>query len=361
MSDDRTQAPSVRRRQMARERGQAAHSPVLTSAIGLLAATAALTIWGQSLMMGLVTLAREPLAGSAPVVAEPFEVVARVRHAAAAVAGPLLGVLGVAAVAALTAHQIQVRGLWAPVLLAPAPARLWLPSQGASLADWLGRGFWAIARASAVIAAAGWALGSEWAGWLRLSALDTLGLARASGQGLSHLVLALATATLALGALDFLFQYLRFEAMLRLSPAEQREDFRSMEGDPALRAQRRRIVRAWRGNPADLLAGASLVLTGRAGLTVVLAGRPPSRSIQVRSILSGAAGERLRRASGQAGIATRDNPALAQRLASRRAPGLPLAPDLLRELAAVWPSNGEVHTAARRRPSESFSATGQRG
>ena len=35
-----------------------------------------------------------------------------------------------------------------------------------------------------------------------------------------------------------------------------------MEGDLSLRARRRRLARAWRGDAPELLAGASLVLTG---------------------------------------------------------------------------------------------------
>ena len=47
MSEDRTQPPSKRRRQLARQQGQAAHSPELTAAAGWLAAVVLLGCLGR--------------------------------------------------------------------------------------------------------------------------------------------------------------------------------------------------------------------------------------------------------------------------------------------------------------------------
>src|SRR5436305_1121656 len=83
-------------------------------------------------------------------------------------------------------------------------------------------------------------------------------LAAASGASLRRFTLSLAAATLALGLLDVLLQHRRFSAMLRMTPDEQREDQRAMEGDPALRARRRRVARTLRTDPGEVLIGASL-------------------------------------------------------------------------------------------------------
>ncbi len=112
-----------------------------------------------------------------------------------------------------------------------------------------------------------------------------------------------------------------------------------MEGDPALRARRRRLAQAWRGASASDLAGASLVLTGPAGLTVILTGGPPPRRVSVRSMAKGLSGERLRRAADSSGVPVAEAPTVAQRLARRRAPALPLDADESTALAAVWPSD----------------------
>ena len=81
-TEDRTQAPSNHRRQEARERGQAASSPELSGAAGLLAASAVLSVWGEPLASSLLAVVREPLTGVIPVSADAAEVVARLRSLA---------------------------------------------------------------------------------------------------------------------------------------------------------------------------------------------------------------------------------------------------------------------------------------
>jgi flagellar biosynthesis protein FlhB len=85
--------------------------------------------------------------------------------------------------------------------------------------------------------------------WQRLGGLEPHALAAASAAALRQFTLTLAIATLVLGLLDFLLQQRRFAILLRMTPEEQREDLRSTEGDPALRAQRRRIARTWQTDP----------------------------------------------------------------------------------------------------------------
>ena len=101
---------------------------------------------------------------------------------------------------------------------------------------------------------------------------------------------------LILGMADYGLRYMRFEAMLRTTAQEQREDHRVMEGDLSLRSKRRRLARAWRGDAPELLAGASLVVRGDHGLTVVLAGGPPPRRVTVRNVAQGKAGLPLEQA-----------------------------------------------------------------
>jgi flagellar biosynthetic protein FlhB len=337
MSEDRTQAPTKHRRQQARERGQVAHSPELTGAVGLLAAVTLLGFWGDDLMTALVAIVREPLAGPPVLSADPVEVVARLRQLAIAVVWPLVPVVTGSALAALAAHQGQVQGLWAPGLLAPDPTRLWRLGHGPGLGTRGARGAWSILKAAAVVAVAAWAIQAGWRDFQDLGAVEVPALARGVGRALWHLATALAAATLALGAVDFALQYQRFESMLRTTPEEHREDQRSMEGDPALRARRRRVARSWRGDSAELLAGASLVLTGPAGLTLVLAGGPPPRKVSVRAAMQGPQGLQLRKSAGSAKLPEIVAADLARRLAGRSAPALPLPAEVMAELASIWP------------------------
>lgn len=335
MTENRTQAPSKHRRQQARERGQAAHSPELTGAIGLLAASAALWVWGDGLALAVVTLVREPVAGVALVSTDASEVVARLRQVAFEVFTPIFLVMFAFTAAALGAHQVQVGGVWAPGLLAPDPSRLWAFGSGSGFGYRASRGLWGMAKAVVVLAISASVIRIDWPSFQRLE--DANALAVASAQGVRHLLIVLSAATVVLGLIDYWLRHRRFEAMLSTTPEEQREDLRAMEGDPALRARRRRIARSWRTDSPELIAGASLVLTGPRGLTVLLAGGPPPRIVSVRSIVSGLGGDRLRRAADSAGVTTVSAPGLALRFAKRRSPSLPPTPDLLHDLAPLWP------------------------
>jgi flagellar biosynthesis protein FlhB len=82
------------------------------------------------------------------------------------------------------------------------------------------------------------------------------------------------------------------------------------------------------------------VLSGPAGLTLILAGGPPPRRVSVRAAMHGAQGVRLRKAADSARLPEVSAPDLARRLAGRSAPALPLPAELAAELAAIWPSGG---------------------
>lgn len=337
MSEDRTQAPSKPRRQQARERGQVAQSAELTGAAGLLVAVLLLGAWGGELAEALLAAVIEPFSGPSPVSTDPAAVVAWLRHLALGVARPLALIAGGFVVAAVAAHQAQVLGLWLPGRLAPDVSRLWAGGTGAGFAARGGRGAWGLVKALVVVAVAAWLIRSAWPDFQRLGASDVPTLARTAGHALLRLLLMLAGAGLVLGLVDLALQHRRNEALLKMTPEEAREDQRSMEGDPAIRAQRRRIAKAWRADPADLLAGASLVLTGPGGMALVLAGGPPPRRPTLRTAAQGASGRKLQQAAESLRIPQVVAPALARRILQRKPPGLTLPEDVLAELAAIWP------------------------
>ena len=115
-----------------------------------------------------------------------------------------------------------------------------------------------------------------------------------------------------MGLVDFALQHRRFEAMMRLTPDEHRED---------LRVRRRRPrppgpppeARPGRsaGDAPELLAGATLAVVGASGLVVILAGGPPPRRVTIRSSANGATGRQMIRSADAANLARLDSPALA--------------------------------------------------
>jgi len=340
MSEDRNHEPSKRRRLEARARGQVARSPELTGAAGLLAASALLGLWGDDLALALLGLVREAWAGDLGIAGDAAGVVDRVRRSAFAVAGPLLGILGGSAAAAVAAHQAQVGGLLAPGLLAPDPSRLWALSlddegSGPALIARAGRGIWSVAKAVVVVAVAAGTIRSGLDRLFGLSRLEPHALARAAGAMMTSTALALALATLILGLIDFAMQHRRFEAMMRMTPDQHREDLRSADGDPSLRSRRLRQARALRGDAPELMAGASLAVIGPNGLIVILGGGPPPRKVAVRSSANGATGRNLRRAADAANVPLLDDPDLARDLARLPTPAIP--PEVMADLGSSWP------------------------
>jgi len=297
-----------------------------------------LGVLGDDLALGLTGLIRGSLTGPAVPSGDPSAMVAHVRELVLGLAWPLVAVLSGFAAGALAMHQVQVRGLWATRLLVPDPARLWAFSAGPGLTDRAERSAWSMVKAVVLVTASAWTIRAAWYDILRQSGLEGPMLARAAGQVVLHLAWVLTAVLLVLGLVDYALRYRRFEAMLRSTPQEHRDDQRVMEGNPATRAQRRRVARTWRGDFPDLLTGASLLLSGTGGLTLVLAGGPPPRRVTVRSAVQGNVGLRLRRSSEASQIPQVDAPDLARRLARRPAPGSTITAELIAELAAIWPS-----------------------
>lgn len=336
MSEDRTAAPSRRRRQLARERGIVARSPELTRAAALLAGVLMLGAWGDELGAGLTAGFRGASNIEVAAMADPLAVASMIRGAVLNVLAPLAFSLGAMALAAWAAHQAQVGGLFLPAMLAPDPSRLARANAEVDLGMESMRGAWALAKSIAVVAVLAVLLRSRWDEFGRLGTLEPDDLAMAVVGMLRSLLLSLALAMVALGAADFGFQHRRIEAMLRSTPEEHREDEKAVEGDPALRSRRRKLAQSRRFDPSEAVIGASVLLAGDSGLTLVLGGGPPGRRpVLVRAMARGGDGVRLRRAAEQAGLPRLDSPALARHLA--RGVVAPIPPDLADDLAGIWP------------------------
>ena len=331
--EDRTQAPSKARLQQVRERGQAAHSAELTGAAVLLAVALALGAFGEPLVEAFLHAIRDSWTAREPLSLNQQSFVDHLRATSVALLVPLCGTLLAGVAAGIVAHQSQVQGLLSPSLIAPDVGRLW--NVGAEeLSAKLVRGLWSVAKSTLLVVVAGCFIQSRQETLLRLGSLGISAMAHGWAVALRELILALALTTLALGLLDFAWRRQRFAAMLRMSPAESREDQKAAEGDPTLRSRRLRQAKAWRGDSPELLAGASRVVVGPGALIVILAGGPPPKKINVRSSAKGSTGTLLRKSAARLKIPVIEHASMARRLATLRDPRVPA--ELLDELATAW-------------------------
>jgi flagellar biosynthetic protein FlhB len=302
----------------------------------LLAAVVLLGTLGDDLALGLVGLVRAPLeAIEVSTTSTPPDLVAQLRDAAWRVVGPGLTIVVGSALVMVAVHQAQVGGLWAPGLLAPDVGRLL--GGGGGFAARAGRGVWSLAKAVVLVALTALVIRSGWAQLVRLTQVEDVALARGAAMLVLRLARWVAVAMLCLGAIDFALCWRRVEDTLRQTPDEYREDLRAADGDPALRARRRRAAQDWRRDGAEVLPGARLLLLGTHGLVVLLGGGPPPGRVTVRQVARGASASILRRQAEEAGLPALAAPALAAHFARGRARGTVMPPDLAQELAEIWP------------------------
>jgi flagellar biosynthetic protein FlhB len=257
-----------------------------------------------------------------------------------------LAIVGVAVTTGcLLAHQLQAGGLWAPSRLAPDIGRLWRPGRGgdaegrftARLGEGIAQFLASAVRAAVLVGAAGvafWANGglAPLAGRPDMRTLLSVSAARIVAP-----LAALAAVALVIGLVDYGLKRLKFDRMLQTTPDEQRAEQKAIDGDPAVRSRRAQLARSWLRDPGEMLAGTAMVVTGKAGLTVLLAGSPPPGRVTVRTIARGIAASSLRHGAERAGVPLVPHAELADWFASSRAARRPLPPRLAAELMAHWP------------------------
>jgi flagellar biosynthetic protein FlhB len=242
-AENRTEAPTPRRRSEARERGQVARSADLSGAVVVTGAVVLLVWLGPRLSATLLRTVAQQLGTTDATAIAGGDLGVELRTLAATIgmaAGPLL--------AALLALGVVANLIQVGFLASAHPLRLTLdklnPITGfarlfsirglVQLVMNLGK--------LAVVAGVAWQSvrqrtpeilsAMEFGGW------EQFGFAaRLSWE----FAIRLAAALLALALLDFLWQRYRFERDLRMTREEVKEELRRMEGDPIVRQRRRQM------------------------------------------------------------------------------------------------------------------------
>jgi flagellar biosynthetic protein FlhB len=244
-NQDKTEQPTRRRLEQAREKGQVAFSADLTSGLALLAATMYLWLLGPQLIGQLENDLRDSLS-SVPwqewSAADSQQAIIRVFKVAVVVAFPLVAmslVIGVSSALLQTGIRISLEPLQLkPEKLDPAKGFGRLFSVKA-----VTRGAMAIGKVSLICAALY---------WLYLQRIDSLSVISGASMRQTIGVCLQLTAELALvgaalltliGITDFGFQKWQFMRDMRMSRQELVDENKESEGDPHLKARMRRLQR----------------------------------------------------------------------------------------------------------------------
>ncbi|HYF09737.1 MAG TPA: EscU/YscU/HrcU family type III secretion system export apparatus switch protein [Acetobacteraceae bacterium] len=266
--EDRTEAPTPRRIEKAREQGQVALSREAMSfaalALGTLGLFLALPPLGGWMLLSL----RAVLEASHQ--ADP----ARAAWQAVAAGLPAVAVVaGLAGAGAVAAGLLQTRGMVSAAPMAPRLSKL---SPIAGLRRLFGvEGLIEFGRSLlklGIVGAALWWAAAQPDIFLRALQLSPSGLlAEAASLSLASMVAALGAFAL-VAVLDLVLVQLRHRHMLRMSRDELRQELKETEGDPQFRARRRQIreSRARRRMLAEV-PKASVVITNPTHYAVALA------------------------------------------------------------------------------------------
>jgi flagellar biosynthetic protein FlhB len=246
-SQERTESPTPRRRQKAREQGRVARSQELSAAVGLLAGALALATVGGPPLAGFAARVLHESARSLS--AGPLTSVgaaAMVRTTALGLMLALLPfVLSVAAVTTLV-NVLQARGVvsWQPVT--PKLSHL---SPAAGLRRLFGLdGVINLVKAMAKFAVLGvvaWlTIARSWPQLMSLADAPPAEVAAVLRALVLRLAVTCGFAFLAVALLDYGLQLLRHERSLRMSRQEVVREHRETEGDPLVKGRMQALARA---------------------------------------------------------------------------------------------------------------------
>ena len=241
---EKTESPTPKRRQDAREEGRIPRSQELTTA--LLLVTAAIVLktlapaLGRTLLeifgLGLASAGNELDAASAT---------ALVQSTGWRVLLSLGALIGTIALAALAIGGLQARGTWSTKALAPKWNKINPMENGKRLvglqpwADLLKSLFKMLIVGLAVYAV----LGRAWPDMLALAQESPLSVLEVVKQYGVKLLMTAGISYLALAGADYAYQLWEFEKSLRMTKEEVKQEMKQSEGDPMVKARMRSVAR----------------------------------------------------------------------------------------------------------------------
>jgi flagellar biosynthetic protein FlhB len=246
MADDfgeKTEAPTPRRRQEAREQGNIARSPDLTAAVIILAGMVSLKWFGDGLVQALRILMgrlldQEWLTTSGADI--NATVLAALVVVGKAIAPVLLGLM----IAAVLVNLVQVGLFFSPKRLQP---RLEALSPLKGLGRLFGRGNGLVTlvmnllKLSLVTAVAYSAIHGRLNQILGVSGLEFGQIFLLGASVVYAVAIRIGILLLVLALIDYAYQRWRNERQLRMSKQEVKDEMRRMEGDPQIKQRRRQI------------------------------------------------------------------------------------------------------------------------
>ena len=242
MADDgvgeKTEQPTARRRQEAREEGQVARSTDLTSAVALLTGLVLLEVLGPGMRESLMGLVKEMMDVSDATAGTLRIWIARSAYATASLLLPFLLLLMI--ITGVTAWT-QTGWLVTTKKLAPKLENI-SPTKGVKRMfsmDSLTRTLMGFLKMGLVGVVAYYTLVTRITPVLGCATVAPLGIFSIAADVMFTLMLRMALVLLILGLIDYFYQRYKMEQQLKMSKQEVKDEMKRMEGDPMLKNRRR--------------------------------------------------------------------------------------------------------------------------
>lgn len=244
-SGEKTEAPTGKRLQDAREEGQIAKSPELTTAAFLLGSTLTLSLAGPPLWRFLVDAMGSSLSRAAETVNTGLGLIAVVQLIGARTIVAVCGVAVAMAVIAITVQLAQTGGLLTAKPLVPKFSRL-NPLTNAK--NMYGKQtFVELAKSLLKLFIVGWAvyatLSDAWPALQMLTLQTPQALMEVVRTYSMSLLRNAGLMFIALAGADYAWQRWQRYEKLKMSKQEVKEEHKSQEGDPAIKGRRRALAR----------------------------------------------------------------------------------------------------------------------
>jgi flagellar biosynthetic protein FlhB len=243
--ESKTEAPTQRRREEARQQGMVAFSMDFAGAIQLLVAVIVLAVSGASLGHRLVELARRDLGGTRVYPLDPLGMQG-LFGALVGSGAELLGLLlGMLFAAGLAMGLLQTGFHFAPELLTLRWERLSFATGWNRLFSFSTavRALTSLLKVALVVALAYWVIKGRAVQIAFLSETTLTDAVARTWDLAMRLALAIASGLVLIGVLDYGYQRFRLERSLRMTRQELKEEIKREDGDPQIKGRVRRLQR----------------------------------------------------------------------------------------------------------------------
>ena len=314
----KTEEPTPRKLQQAREKGDVAKTPDLPQLASLAATAAVIALAGGWLSRNLATAMLPFIARPESISLQGAGALEVARHAVMAVAPILLAVLVAAGTAGAAGNLVQHGVLFTPDKLKPDFKRV-SPMEGLKRMFGIeafvqfGKSLLKVALTGVV---AWFVLKPHWNEMRGLAGLETSAILPFVADILRRLVFAVVALFLLVAGADWFWQRQRFMHKMRMTKEELKEDYKQSEGDPYMKARQKQMrhERA-RRRMMQAVPGATVVVMNPTHFAVALKYDPseaPAPTCVAKGVDSMAL--KIRAIAEEAGVPVIEDPPLARSL-----------------------------------------------